>query len=168
MKRIFSLLVFFLAIGLCFSQHGGATACELQQFNKAWILKFKDAPNKAEQVQLVVSKMIADTDYFNERNIESDAVESGISDQELCTTSCSIRFGLLYSKSKGLTLDLIKNPTFEDLIFEFNDENINRIELNEYREKDIYSANGVKRTGIILYTDNKDLQKIIKKTLKAL
>lgn len=168
MKHIFSLLVFFSAYGLCFGQHGGASTCELQTYNKAWILKFKNAPNKAEKVQLVVSKMLADTDYFKEHPVKSDEGASGISDQELCSISCSIRFGLLYSESKGLTLDLIKNPSFEELILEFNDENIGRIELNEYRDRDIYNANGVKRTGIILYTDNNELQKSIKKTLKAL
>ena len=74
--------------------------------------------------------------------------------------------GLVYSKKGGIVLDLEKNPEFIDLIPEFNAENISRIELKENHEKNIYQHNAHKRSGIVLYTDNKELKKKIKKAIK--
>ena len=79
-----------------------------------------------------------------------------------------IRFGLIYDKKKGLVLDLKKNPEFEELILEFNSDNISHMDLNEYQEKDIYSQAALKRSGIVLYTEDKDLKKLIRKAIKQI
>ena len=79
-----------------------------------------------------------------------------------------IRFGLIYDKKKGLVLDLKKNPELEALVLEFNAENISHMDLNEYQEKDIYSPAALKRSGIVLYTEDRDLKKMIRKAIKKI
>jgi hypothetical protein len=73
---------------------------------------------------------------------------------------------LVYSKNSGIILDLHKNPQFIDLISELNADNISRIELKENHEKNIYQHNEHRRSGILIYTDNKELKKKIKRAVK--
>ncbi len=72
----------------------------------------------------------------------------------------------MYGKKDGLTFDLQKSPLLEDLMVEFTEENIYRMELNEHHAKDVYKSVGIKRSGIVMYTDDKELKKKIKRTLK--
>ena len=164
----FTTLLIILFTSYCFAQHSGDGTCTLQPDNKTWLSAFKKADLGPQQIDLVIGKIISDTDYFIENpeiaNIDDKRVFGNIP----CTEKCSIRFGLVYGKSKGITLDLKKNPELEELMAEFNSDNIERIELNEHHRKDVYKTAGIKRSGVILYTSDKDLQKKIKKMVKKL
>ena len=166
--RNFSTLIFILSFACCFAQHPGNGACSLQPDNKTWLSEFKKTDLGPEKIDLVINKIISDTDYFYENpeiaNLEDRRVFGNIP----CTEDCSIRFGLVYGKNKGFTIDLKKNPELEELMAEFNSENIHRIELNEHHEKDVYKSVGVLRSGVVMYTCNKDLKKKIKKAVKKI
>ena len=165
MQKITFLLI-FLFFGTSFGQHTGSGDCILQPNNKAWVKKFKQADTQEAQIELIVGKIIGDA-YFLEKNLELAANDNGnIYENNSCTANCSFRFGLVYSNKKGIILNLKKNPEFEDLIFEFTAGNINSIDLNEYQEKDLYNPAALQRYGIVLYTEDKELKKKIKKAIK--
>lgn len=158
------LLLFFF--GICFCQHPGTGQCTLKPENKDWLLKYKKAEGLDNQIDLVVQKINADNGYFEANPTPDNLNDKRVFGELPCSNKCSIRFGLMYSKRDGIVLDLAKNPEFQDLLTEFTAENISRIELNESHDKDIYSLKTNKRSGIILYTDNKELKKKIKKAIK--
>ncbi|PKA83746.1 hypothetical protein ATE92_1912 [Ulvibacter sp. MAR_2010_11] len=159
-------MLLFLAMGVCLGQHPGNGECALHPENKAWILQYKKAESQENQIDMVVQKIIADTDYFVEHPEMANLDDRRVFGKMACTTDCSIRFALVYEKKKGLVIDLKKNPELAELILEFNSENIESIHLNEYNDKDIYSPAALKRSGIILYTSDRDLKKKIRKAVK--
>lgn len=165
MQNITTLLFIFF-FGCCFGQHTEKGTCALKPDNKAWLAQFKKTDLGTEKIDLVINKIVSDTDYFVENpeiaNLEDKRVFGNIP----CTKKCSIRFGLVYGKNKGVKIDLEKNPEWEELMAEFTSENIDRIELNEHHAKDVYKTAGIKRSGVILYTDDKDLKKKIKRAIK--
>ena len=164
----FSTLIFILFFGCCFAQHPGNGACSLQPDNKTWLSEFKKTDKGAEQIDLVINKIISDSDYFFENPEIANLDDRRVFGNVPCSEECSIRFGLIYGKNKGFTLDLKKNPELEDLMAEFNSENIYRIELNERHKKDVYKNVGVQRSGVVLYTSDKELKKKIKKAVKKI
>ncbi|MCW8980262.1 MAG: hypothetical protein OQJ83_02650 [Altibacter sp.] len=165
MKKI-CLLFFVLSNAVLCGQHIGTDQCTLQAENKAWITEYKKAVTLDEKIEMIVAKIVTDDRYFDEyQEVATLSKEPGIK-KVPCSESCSIRFGMIYSKNKGLVLDLKRNPELEDLIYEFASENIDRIDLNEFNEKDIYNPYALKRSGIVLYTENKDLKKKIRAALK--
>lgn len=165
MKKIM-LLLFFLLSGISFGQHPGPGECTLKPDNKAWIWRFKEADNRTDKIDLVVNKILADTDYFEENPEIANLDDRSVFGKIPCSSECSIRFSLVYRKNKGLTLDLKRNPELEDLILEFTSENIIRIDLNESQEKDIYKHVAPKRSGIVLYTEDNNLKKKIRKAIR--
>ncbi len=165
MRKI-TFILFFLFFGFCFGQHPSDEICSLQPKNKAWIHQFKKADDLDAQIDLIINKIILDTDYIGENTVMASLSDNSVFNKVPCSSVCSIRFGLIYAKNKGIILDLKKNPELEDLIFEFTSENINRIELNEYQEKDIYNPSALKRSGVVLYTDDKELRKKVRRAIK--
>lgn len=159
-----ALLLFFF--GFCLAQHPGSGQCSLKPENKDWLLAFKKTEDLPDQIDLVIDRIYSNTNYFEEHPASSNANDKRVFGALPCSTDCSILFGLVYSKNSGVILDLKKNPQFIDLISELNAENISRIELKENHEKNIYQHNEHRRSGILIYTDNKELKKKIKRALK--
>ncbi|MAP53458.1 hypothetical protein [Altibacter sp.] len=165
MRKIYWFF-FILTNSVGYGQHIGNDICSLQAANKAWIAEYKKAVTLDERIEMIVEKIITDDRFFDDYQ-EVAILSKGTDIKKVpCSESCSIRFGMIYSKNKGLVLDLKRNPEFEDLIYEFASENIDRIDLNEFNEKDIYNPYALKRSGIVLYTENKDLKKKIRAALK--
>ena len=165
MQKLSTVLLLFF-FGCCFSQHPGTGQCSLKPENKEWLLDYKKATDLTSQIDLVVQKIYSNTGYFEANPTPSNLDDKRVFGELPCSIKCSIRFGLVYSKKSGIVLDLKKNPEFIDLIPEFNAENISRIELKENHEKNIYQHNAHKRSGIVLYTDNKELKKKIRRAIK--
>ena len=165
MHKITTLLLLFF-FGCCFSQHPGTGQCTLKPDNKDWLLDYKKANGLDSQIDLVVQKIYSDTGYFEENPTPSNLDDKRVFGELPCSVECSIRFGLVYSKKSGIVLDLKKNSEFQDLIAEFNADNISRIELKENHEKNIYKHNAHRRSGIVLYTDDKALKKKIRRAIK--
>lgn len=163
-----TLLLSFLFLGICFGQDSNLGECALQRENKTWISEYKLLDNRADQIDFVVRKIIADAYYFSENLQTASIGDSKVLEQNSCDPKDFIRFGLLYDNNKGLILDLKKNPDLEELISDFNSENISSIELKEYEEKDIYRKFDSRRYGVVIYTEDRDLKKKIRKTLKSL
>jgi hypothetical protein len=165
MKKLTTILLLFF-FGISFGQHPGTGQCTLKPENKDWLLEYKKAKGLDYQIDLIVQKINADNGYF-----EANPAPDNLNDKRVfgalpCSNTCAIRFGLMYSKRDGIVLDLTKNPEFQDLLSEFNADNISRIELNESHDKDIYKHKTHKRSGIVLYTSDKELKKKIKKAIK--
>ena len=160
----FVLLLFFS--GISFGQHPGIGKCSLKSENKDWLLAFKKTEKLPSQIDLVIERIYSTTNYFNEHPPVENSNDKRVFGALPCSTDCSILFGLVYSRKSGIILDLKKNPQFIDLISELNAENISRIELKENHEKNIYQHNEHRRSGILIYTDNKELKKKIKRALK--
>ena len=162
-----SIVVILLSLcGICFGQHKGSSHCSFKAENKDWLLAFKKTDNLQSQVDLVLERIYSNTDYFEEHPATTNANDKRIFGTLPCNVDCSILFGLVYSKNSGIILDLHKNPQFIDLISELNANNISRIELKENHKKNIYQHNEHKRSGIVIYTDNKNLKKKIKRAVK--
>ena len=167
MRKI-TTLILLVFTGYCFAQHPTGASCSLQPDNKTWLASFKKADEGAQQIDLVINKITADSNYFIENPEIANLDDKRVFGPIPCTQECSIRFGLVYGKNKGITLDLEKNPELEELMAEFTSENIHRIELNEHHKKDVYKSVGVQRSGVVIYTCDKELKKKIKKTVKQL
>lgn len=166
--RTILLIVCCFFFGISLAQHPGGGECTLQPDNKAWLWKFKEAADKADKIELIVSKITSDTEYFEENPSIENLDDRSTFGTIPCATSCTIRFVLIYGKGKGIPLDIQKNPELEELILEFNGDNIQKIELNEHHERDIYKVGAAKRSGLILYTEDKMLKKKVRKVLKAM
>ena len=165
MQKI-TFILFLVFYGFGFAQHSDTDICNLNNDNRAWFLEMRKTNDLPTQVDLTVNKLVADAQYLGVNNESADLGEQAVFEVNNCNTNCSIRFVLIYAKSKGLVLDLKKNPELEELILQFNASNIDRIELNEYYEKDIYKANVKKRSGVVIYTEDKEIKKLVKKALK--
>ena len=163
-----TLITFLFFFGICLGQHSKTETCSLKPDNKSWLFEFKDSDDISDQTALVVNKILSDTDYFEENPEIENPDDRRVFGSTPCTKKCSIRFVLVYGKSKGLVLDVHKNPELEELIEEFSSENISKIEVNQYNERDIYKPRAVQRSGVVLYTDDKALKKKIRKTIKAM
>ncbi len=162
MRKI-TFILFLLFCGLSFGQTSSSGNCPLEAKNKAWVTEFKSVQDRADQVDLVVRKIIADGYDFDE-NLDTADLNSKITvDKSANTENCSIRFGLVYGNNKGFIIDLKRDPDLEELIMDFTSENIDKIDLNEYHEKDIYKAVDIKRYGVVMYTDNKEIKKKIRR-----
>lgn len=163
-KTIF--ILFLLVYGTSLGQHPGGGFCTLQSDNKEWSYDFSKADNLTDKVALIVDKITADTEYFEEHPEIANLDDRRVFGDLPCVTKCSIRFGLVYAKSKGIVLDLKKNPEFEDLLYELNSENIHHIDVNMHHPSDRFNLSGTKRSGIIMYTKDKHIKKMIRKAIK--
>ncbi|RMA58615.1 hypothetical protein [Ulvibacter antarcticus] len=150
----------------CFSQHTETQFCTLQSENEAWLSVIKAIEDVSQQVDLVIDKVLADNHYFITHPEIEDTNDKRIFGTLPCTTDCSIRFGLIYGKNKGMVLDPQTYPNLEILLLEFNSENIEQIKVKERYDNDIYSYSSGMRSGIVLYTNDKELKKKIRRFLK--
>lgn len=114
---------------------------------------------------MVVNKVFWDADYFY---VDPEFVETDRNQLDVipCSEDCSLRIGIVYGKNEGIVLDLNKNPALEELLYALSSENIQKVELNEYRENDVYGLYTDKRSGIVLYTNSKELKKMIRRLPK--
>lgn len=160
------ILLFLLNLGMGYSQHSETAICTLQPDNTDWMWELKKADDRETKIELVVDKIRKDGDYFELHPPVENADDRRVFGDLPCTTVCSIRFVLVYGKSKGLVLDLKKNPLLEDLINSFTSQNIDKIELNKQHRRDIYKPKAQKRSGVVLYTEDKELKKMVRKLLR--
>ncbi len=167
MKNLLFLIT-LLCVSALMAQHPGSGDCNLGSANKTWISKFKKSNTLSDQLNLIYSKMISDSEYLIEHPEITNLDDKRVMGPIPCGTSCTIRFGILYDDKRGLVLDINKNPELEDLILEFTMDNIESIELNELKKRDIYQHVSQKRTGVVLYSNDKELKRRIKKVVKQL
>lgn len=165
MKKVGFILSFMIPL-LSWAQHGEDVFCDLESDSKTWAFQYKKAIDLEEELYMVVDKILADTDYLRENPPIENPEDRRVMGPLPCTHECSMRFGVVYDKREGMVLDLVKYPALEDLLYEFTADNIDRIDLNEYQENDIYKHAADKRSGIVIYTSDEALQKKIRTTLK--
>lgn len=156
----------FLCFGMGFAQHPGGGYCTLLSENKAWFYEFGKTELLDDQIELIVNKITADTDYFVENPEIANLDDRRVMGTVPCVTNCSVRFVLVYGKGKGIVLDVKKNPEFEDLLYELSADNIKKIDLNVRHASDRYNHKSPKRSGVVLYTEDKALKKMIRRALK--
>ncbi|MEL6809880.1 MAG: hypothetical protein AAFP76_00905 [Bacteroidota bacterium] len=165
MEKLTSLL-FLLCCGLCFGQHTGPGPCHLEQDNKEWIEQFKKADSLDIKIDMVMNKLLADSDYFFYNPAPTNLDDRSSFGPIPCTHKCTIRFGIVYGKREGMVLDLTKNPELEDVLYELVPENIDYIDLNEYEENDIYQHVTDKRSGVVIHTENSEVRRMIRNVIK--
>lgn len=165
MKKVIFLVVFLVA-GLAFGQHGDDAFCDRGSDNSTWAYQYKKAVDLDDEIAMVVDKLLSDSDYLRINPEITSAEDLELFGNPPCTAVCTFRVGIVYDKRQGLVLDLQKHPELEDLLYEFTAENIDRIDLNEYHENDIYKHAADTRSGIVLYTSDKDLKKKIRTALR--
>jgi hypothetical protein len=151
---------------MSYGQHPGDGFCTLQSENKEWFYDFSKTENMTDKIALIVDKILADTEYFQEHPEIANLDDRRVFGNIPCVTECSIRFGIVYAKSKGLKLDLQKNPELEDLLYELNADNIDHFDVNMHHPNDRFNLSGTKRSGILMYTEDKSLKKLIRKAIK--
>jgi len=165
MKPLFIFL--FLIIGTsALAQHKGTGECEMKPGNTDWLWKFKDTDQKEEKLSLIVDKILDDSDYLTALPTDGNADDKRVFGNPECTDKCTMRFVLIYGNTRGLVLDVAKHPQLEEVLAEFTPENISNIELNEKHERNIYGVASEKRSGVILHTEDRQLRKKIKRTLR--
>ena len=165
MKKLFFILLLIISQTL-FAQHKGAGACKFKLSNSEWLGDFKNAEQKDEKLTLIVGKIIEDANYLSSASFVGDIEEMPNFDMSACTDKCTMRFVLIYGNTRGLILDLTKYPPLEEVLEAFTSENITKIELNEKHDRNIYGVTAKKRSGIILHTDDKELKKKVRRTLR--
>lgn len=165
MKTLFIFLC--LSIGTSvFAQHKGAGECEMKPGNTDWLWKFKDAQQEEDQLALIIDKIREDSDYLTALPTDENADDKRVFGNPECTDKCTMRFVLIYGNTRGLVLDVAKHPELEEVLAEFTPENISSIKLNEKHERNIYGVASEKRSGVILHTEDKQLRKKIRRTLR--
>ena len=157
------LISIFLSFFLGQSQHLESDQCELYPITKKWISKFKRTQGLDAQIGMVVNKVFWDGDYFYEDPELKKEIDRELLDAIPCSEECTLRIGLIYGKNEGIVLDLNMHPELEDLLFELSSDNIDRIELKEYEENDIYGHVTDARSGVVLYSSSKSLRKMIRR-----
>lgn len=167
MKKLLLLITCIYGSSLL-GQHQGPGDCSLHATNKVWISKFKKTNTLDDQLNLIYTKLIEDSEYLLQNPEIANLDDKRVFGPIPCGTSCTIRFGILYDDKRGLVLDINKNPELEDLILEFTSDNIRSIELNELKKRNIYQHVAQKRSGVVLYTNDKELKKRIRKVVKQL
>ena len=168
MKTIVFFL--FLSIGATvFSQHKGKGECAMKPGNTDWLWDFKDASQKDQKLMLIVNKITEDSQFLGGlAEDDENAADKRVFGSSSCTDTCAMRFVLIYGNSRGLVLDLAKHPQLEEVLAEFTPENISKIELNEKHERNIYGVASKQRSGIILHTEDKQLRKKVRRTLREI
>lgn len=167
MKKII-LSSFLIFSSICFAQHPGPGDCALKPDNKQWILNFKDASDLASKLDLLKMKLSQDASYFEEHPPLENLNDRSVFGSIPCNEKCTLRFVLMYGNRKALSIDLHDQPALQNIVDSFSAEAIDRIEINEKRDRNIYDHTNKTRTGIILYTQDKSLIKTIKQTLKEI
>lgn len=165
MKKLLFILLLIVSQVL-FAQHEGAGECKFKLGNSEWLGDFKNSEQKDEKLTLIVNKIIEDANYLSSTSFVGDIDDTPEFDSSTCTDKCTIRFVLIYGNARGLILDLAKHPHLEEVLAVFTSENISKIELNEKHDRDIYGVTAKKRSGIILHTDDKELKKKVRRTLR--
>lgn len=164
--RILILLLIMFSVALGRAQHSESDKCELYPLNKKWIAKFKRTEGIDARIGMVVNKVLWDGDYFYVDPEFTGADRREMLDAIPCTEECKLRIGIIYGKNQGIILDLNRQPALEELLFELSSSNINRVELKEYEENDIYGHVTDKRSGVVLFSSSKELKKMIRRLPK--
>ena len=157
------LISILLSSFVLFGQSTDCEQCELYPITKKWISKFKRTEGLDAKILMVVNKVFYDGDYFYRDPELYEEPDPTLLDAEPCGEECSLRIGLIYGKREGIVLDVNKYPGLQDVLLELSSENIDRVELKEYEENDIYGHVTDKRSGVVLYTSSKDLRRIIRR-----
>jgi hypothetical protein len=156
------LLFLFLSVfffGSSFGQAIHSSDCDLREMNKAWIKKYKKAATMDDQLVQIKDKIHEDSKFLS--NAEASITPGTSTDRKLC--GCPIQFGLIYSKTKWLVLDLNENPDVELLIEALNVDNVDRITLYEYEENKRNTFEQEACSRITIYTSDKEIRKMIRK-----
>lgn len=167
MKQLL-LIVTFLITLTSFAQHPGGGECHFKTTNKEWISQFKKAEDRSQKLEMISAKIMDDATYFEENPEMEHTDDMRVLGTIPCSKKCTIRFGLMYDLNKGMLLDMDKNPEIEDLLLDLTAQNIPKIELNEVHARDIYKKVANKRSGVVLYTKDRDLKKRIRKVKRAI
>jgi hypothetical protein len=164
-----TLLYFiFLTTFITYAQHPGGGECHFKSTNKDWISQFKKAENRTAKLEMITSKIMEDAVYFEENPPLEHSDDMRVMGTIPCSKKCTIRFGLMYDLNKGMLLDMHKNPEIEDLLLDLTSKNIPKIELNEVHARDIYKKVANKRSGVVLYTKDRDLKKRIRRVKREI
>ncbi len=167
MKKI-TLLICMIFASYCFAQHPGSGDCSLQPENKQWLLSFKEADDTEAKLELITNKLTQDSTYFDAHPPLGNLSDRSVFGSIPCNEKCTLRFVLMYGKHKALSLDLHDEPALQNILDAFTPESVQRIEIKEKRERDIYGHHKKSRSGIVIYTEDKALVKTVKRTLREI
>jgi len=162
------ILIFcFCITNVCLGQHANTTKCALKTANSSWTWNYKKARSLDVQLDLVVEKVINTAIYYDIHPPLENPDDRSLFGAIPCDKSCAISVGLIYGKNKGTLLDLHKYPEFETVLEAMNAENISGIDFNEHRDTH-YQTALKKQPGIVLYTEDKALIKLLRRQLREI
>ncbi|MDC7993971.1 hypothetical protein [Altibacter sp. HG106] len=169
MRTITLFICCLFLFGNAFTQTEIATKCPLQNDNDQWIESFKGATSDEERMELIVDKIQRDAMFVQETSeIAETSGTVTLAPENSHDCQCAIRFGLVYSnKKRGLVLDLNKYPYLEDVVVDLTMANIESIDFNEFQDKKLYRYGTELRSGVTIFSDDKELRKKIRKTLRS-
>ncbi len=169
MRNITLCIFLFFCYTFSFGQNNAYAECPLQNDNEVWIQSFKKATSDEERLELIVEKIQRDASFVQENSETADASENvTLAKDNAHDCQCAIRFGLVYSnKKRGLVLDLNKYPYLEEVVLDLTLAHIEAIDFNEFQDKKLYRYGSELRSGVTIFSDDKDLRKKIRKTLRS-
>lgn len=166
-KHLKFLIILLITIN-CYSQE-----CELQNNNVAYLLKFETMTNSSEKIQMIKEKLIYDKIFIPDLtttkcNIEGHTFmyknfhnkwknENG----ENCGKK--ILHYVFYKKGKEMAkLDELLEPENSEILNYLNQKNIEKILVFDTNySKTLFGENGVDTKSIVIYTNDKNIKKLI-------
>ena len=166
MKHIIPLLCLCIS-NWCFAQHSQTNKCALKKANHSWSWEYKKTRNLDLQLELVVDKIVANANYYDRHPPIENLDDRSMFGTLPCSKSCAISVGVIYGKNKGILLDIHKYPELEEILEALNSETISQIDFNEHRNS-IYQAAVKQQPGIVLYTQDKELIKLLRRKIREI
>lgn len=145
--------------------------CDLEKRNSIWLEEINREKNDSIRILKIKEKINSDTIY--KRAIDKNLIirdsflnfENVDSNGNLCGTK--ILFILYYKKRKSIYLNLEQNPEYKEIVENLNVRNVNVYILNPTSGATaIYGVRG-SSGAVVLKTNDKNLKKLIKKSLKS-
>jgi len=157
----------FLVFGVTNAQENVASDCNLQKENKLWKMKYEKAESKPEQIDLIKSKIKADSIYIQSepriKTVHSATIINEHVDKKGTECGCKILFILHYTKRKAIILNLNERPELTIVVEKLNSDNVEQIMHGFDKEiaQALYGISG--KCGFVqLKTTDRKLKRLIK------
>ena len=164
-KTLYILAI--LVFGTTYAQENETSDCNLQSENRLWKAEYKKAESKAERIELIKTKIKADSIYTQSepriKTAHSATIFNEHEDKNGTECGCKILFVLHYKKRKSIIVNLNERPELTVVVEKLNSENIERVwyEFKKENAQAIYGVSG--KCGFIqLKITDRKLKRLIK------
>jgi hypothetical protein len=152
---------------MTYAQENNNSDCNLQSENELWKAEYEKTESKAERIELIKTKIKADSIYAQSEPRIKTAHSATIFNEHIAVNGaecgCKILFVLWYKKRKSIIINLNERPELSVVVDKLNSENIEQI-WSEFKKETAQAVYGVSgKCGFVqLKTTDRKLKRLIK------